>query len=100
MKKILRIVLCAAIYLVIFAACASDGNFNPNSEINIVSREAGSGTHDAFIKIIGIQALTTPQGDAADSTNMAITRACLHYRNASTIKPNTTNPIYMTSNLS
>ena len=27
-------------------------------------------------------------------------RACLHYRNASTIKPNTTNPIYMTSNLS
>jgi phosphate transport system substrate-binding protein len=75
MKKTLKIILYAVICLTICAACGSRGNFNPNSEINVISRNTGSGTRNVFIEIFEIQAYgidpAAPR-DAANSTNAVI----------------------------
>jgi len=63
MKKVLIMLAVAIVGLIIFTACADNGTTNtaaivPNSltgPIDVISREAGSGTRGAFIEILGIE---------------------------------------------
>ncbi|MCL1998479.1 MAG: substrate-binding domain-containing protein [Turicibacter sp.] len=74
MKKLL-----IATALAVFAACG--GDFAADREINIISREEGSGTRGAFVEMLGIEVtdadgtrdLTAPQAEIANGTNMVIT---------------------------
>ena len=57
MKKIisiLAIALCVCVGVVCFAACAETTEFNRNEDINLIQREAGSGTRDAFESLLGL----------------------------------------------
>ena len=74
MKKILAMVL--AMLLVIGSACAVA------EEINVISREDGSGTHGAFIELFGIEQkdadgnkvdYTTDEADITNSTSVMMT---------------------------
>ena len=55
----------------------NDSNFDLNHFINVVRREAASGTHGAFIELFGILHdgvdRTTPEAQTADGTNLVLT---------------------------
>ena len=53
LKKIGKLVLGVAAALSI-ASCSS-GKWNKNSQIDVLSREEGSGTRGAFIELFGIE---------------------------------------------
>lgn len=58
------------------ASSNRESNFNVNFEINVISREAGSGTRGAFIELMGILVdgmdMTNPHADIANGTNIVI----------------------------
>lgn len=64
MKKTVTLFMCAILMLTLFAGCSSkdnnsgsskDGNgFDTSREINVISREEGSGTRGAFVELFGI----------------------------------------------
>lgn len=54
MKRILTIAMAAAIMTAALTGCGSSG-FSADSEINVISRESGSGTRGAFIELFGIE---------------------------------------------
>jgi len=64
MKKLIAFVLTAMLGLMVLAACGQNGERtadndgyagNPSGSIDVISREAGSGTRGAFIEILGIE---------------------------------------------
>jgi len=84
MKKALAILLIAALSLAALVGCAGDSNsssFSDSREINVVSREEGSGTRGAFIELLGIQVrtddgnvdMTTREAIIADGTSVVMT---------------------------
>lgn len=68
MKKTLGILLLAAV-LIMGTVSLSFASFRLNREINVISREAGSGTRGAFVELLGIQ-VKTPDGRTVDKTTV------------------------------
>ena len=86
MKKIVGIILTAALSLTALAACGENGGdapaFDTKKEIVTVRREDGSGTHSAFIELFGIEQkgddgskkdLTTKEAIVAKQTDVMMT---------------------------
>jgi len=82
MKKIIFLVLAAGLFLVGCSSDSDDGSFNSARQINVVSREDGSGTRGAFVEILGIEVagadgsvrdMTTVDAEIAPGTNAVIT---------------------------
>jgi phosphate transport system substrate-binding protein len=78
-KKVLRKVAAAMLVLaglLAFVAC-DPGYFNHEREINVVSREDGSGTRGAFVEIVGMRVdgddQTAPRATIQPGTNQVIT---------------------------
>ena len=75
MKKILALVVSAAVVFTIFAGCGSfisQGDFNAEREIIVISRESGSGTRGAFIELTGIE-VRGEGGTVTDQTSVEAT---------------------------
>ncbi|MCL1883547.1 MAG: substrate-binding domain-containing protein [Defluviitaleaceae bacterium] len=82
-----KMILLAAMVVLggIFTACSTEaagGGFNDSREINVVSREDGSGTRGAFIEVLGIEVsgadgsvrdMTTDNAEIAPGTSAVIT---------------------------
>lgn len=68
MKKSISIVLLVGL-LVFSAVGVSTANFRLDRDINVISREAGSGTRGAFIELMGIEE-RTPDGSKVDRTTI------------------------------
>jgi len=67
-RKKLGIMALVLVALVGLSACGgSDEGFATNREINVISREDGSGTRGAFIELIGLQ-VTGTDGSVVDMT--------------------------------
>ena len=66
--------------LVVLSACGDDDYFVVNRQIDVITREEGSGTRDAFIEILGIRRevngtvrdMTFPEADVAPGTSAVI----------------------------
>lgn len=56
-KKLVTCSLAGAMLLSLLTGCGKDsgGGFDPSKEINVISREDGSGTRGAFIELFGIE---------------------------------------------
>lgn len=66
----------------VFASCGGNKKWNENSEINVISREEGSGTRGAFIELFGIEKksadgkkidFTTDEASVTNSTAVMMT---------------------------
>ena len=69
MKKKLSIIFLLLIAAFALSACNGDSDgFNQNREINVISRETGSGTRDAFIELVGVQ-VRDAGGNVIDQTS-------------------------------
>lgn len=72
MKKLLKIILTILSLNLVLTACSKD-----KKNINVVSREDGSGTRSAFVEIIGLEEndndLTTDEAIIQNSTNGVMT---------------------------
>jgi len=69
MKKKLGIIFLLLIAAIVLGACNSNSDgFNQNREINVISRETGSGTRDAFIELVGVQ-VRDGGGNVVDQTS-------------------------------
>ncbi|MCL1846025.1 MAG: substrate-binding domain-containing protein [Defluviitaleaceae bacterium] len=72
---VMAVVLTAAAG--IFSACGDDGGFVEGREINVISREDGSGTRGAFIDVMGIYVggvdRTTVNAEIAPGTSHVLT---------------------------
>lgn len=55
MKKGMGIAAALLAAALLFAGCAGSAGFDENREINVISREDGSGTRGAFIELFGIE---------------------------------------------
>jgi phosphate transport system substrate-binding protein len=78
MKKITGITLITALLVSLFTGCAGGGG----NDINVVSREDGSGTRGAFIELLGIEEKdangnkvdrTTEEANVVNSTSVVLT---------------------------
>ena len=80
MKKLLTLSLLALVVLLFNACDAGASGFIADRQINVVSREAGSGTRGAFTELMGILVIgdgtvtdmTSPNADVGNGTNMVI----------------------------
>ena len=54
-KRSLSIVTALALVLAVFAGCGGSDGFQASSNINVISREEGSGTRGAFVELFGIE---------------------------------------------
>lgn len=66
-------ILMALILTLSFAPCASAADFNKTREINVVSREDGSGTRGAFIELFGVEV----KGDDGTKKDMTTKEAVI-----------------------
>ncbi|MDR2167701.1 MAG: substrate-binding domain-containing protein [Clostridiales bacterium] len=77
MKKVITIIILTFAALAFFTACFDIGEFNSERYINVVSREAGSGTRGAFIELVGMVVdgddMTFRRATIAPGTNQVIT---------------------------
>lgn len=55
MKKIITGVLLLGFLMTAFTGCGSDKGFDAGKEINVITREPGSGTRGAFIELFGLE---------------------------------------------
>lgn len=74
--------LFAIFVSLVFASCGGNKKWNENSEINVISREEGSGTRGAFIELFGIEKksadgkkidFTTDEASVTNSTAVMMT---------------------------
>lgn len=74
--------LCAIFVSFAFASCGGNKKWNANSQINVISREEGSGTRGAFIELFGIEKkssdgkkidFTTDEASVTNSTAVMMT---------------------------
>lgn len=83
-KKILTILLTAVLTLtaVSTAAARKKNSWNPKAEINVMSREEGSGTRGAFVELTGVEQknekgqkvdMTTEEAGITNNTSVMIT---------------------------
>lgn len=77
MKRFIKIFAATVVSAFALAACGGgSGGFSVNNEINVITREAGSGTRGAFIELLGIQVDGTDQtaitAYTANGTNIVI----------------------------
>lgn len=72
MKNIKKLVSLLAIFVVVLAGCGSKSD-----EINVISREDGSGTRGAFVEIVGVEKdgedATYPDAAIQDGTSKVLT---------------------------
>lgn len=74
-KKVLALVLAAAMMITMFAGCGQNsgeeenGGDNSDKAITVVSREDGSGTRGAFIELLGIETKDA-DGNKIDNTTV------------------------------
>lgn len=82
MKKLIAAALAGAMSLSLtVCGVSAKEDFDPSTEITVVSREDGSGTRGAFIELFGIQEemdgekvdMTTEEADIAKSTSIMMT---------------------------
>ena len=82
MKRKLLFILVFAGVMALTACGSGNGDFNASREINVVSREEGSGTLGAFIEVLGIEVsgadgsvrdMTTGDAEISPSTSGVIT---------------------------
>lgn len=72
-KQILSAVL-AAVALLTFAGCnQSTESFDKTNSITVITREAGSGTRDAFIELTGVQSKDADGNKVDNTTKEAVT---------------------------
>lgn len=73
---------CAIFVSFAFASCGGNKKWNANSQINVISREEGSGTRGAFIELFGIEKksadgkkidFTTDEASVTNSTAVMMT---------------------------
>lgn len=70
MKKIISVILAGSMLLAVLTGCSGSnqtGTFDKSKDINVVSREDGSGTRGAFIELMGIEE-KGPDGSKTDKT--------------------------------
>ena len=76
-KKHLMMLVVFIFSIFAFSACAGDSSFVADREINVISREAGSGTRGAFIELLAIVKdgadQTSVYADVANGTSIVIT---------------------------
>jgi len=86
MKKFISLLLFVTAVLIISTGCGTNGKdgavFDPSREINVVSREEGSGTRGAFVELFGIEEkddsgnkidMTTVEASIVNSTAAVMT---------------------------
>lgn len=75
-KRILAILLTAAMGLTALAGCSGSGEdeagFDQNAEIGVISREEGSGTRGAFIELFGIEEKDADGNKVDKTTSSAV----------------------------
>ncbi|MCL2106072.1 MAG: substrate-binding domain-containing protein [Oscillospiraceae bacterium] len=54
-KKIIALLCAVLLLLSLCAACAVQGEFSKQKRINVITREDGSGTRQAFIELFGVE---------------------------------------------
>lgn len=76
-KKIIALILTAAAVCTAFAACSKDSNGDKVSSaaVNVITREEGSGTRDAFVELMEIvdeqgNDATAPTAETTNSTSV------------------------------
>ncbi len=75
MKKTLSIMVLIALSVTSFVGCSkSEGGFNVNKDISVISREDGSGTRGAFIELFKIEEKDS-NGNKVDNTTKEATIA-------------------------
>ena len=68
MSKVLILILTVATFITLSAGCTNTGNpANNEHEITVISREEGSGTRGAFVKLFGIE-VENAEGEKVDMT--------------------------------
>lgn len=67
MNKFLSMLTAVACATVLFAGCGAQKGFDSSKEIDVVSREDGSGTRGAFIELLGIEE-KNESGEKIDKT--------------------------------
>jgi len=70
MKRNWRIIMglaALAAILITLSACGGSNGFAANREINVISRETGSGTRGAFIELVGLE-VRSADGSVVDTT--------------------------------
>jgi len=81
-KSILALAAFVTLGFAAFTGCGDSGEFNPSREINVITREDGSGTRDAFVELLDIRVtadgvtrdMTSPDAEIAPATNLVISR--------------------------
>ena len=83
MSKVLILILTVATFITLSAGCTNTGNpANNEHEITVISREEGSGTRGAFVKLFGIEVenaegekvdMTTEDAEISNSTSVVMT---------------------------
>lgn len=80
MKKLFTSITSAALLLLVLAGCGGGGE--GGQQINVISREDGSGTRGAFVELFGIEEkdadgnkvdMTLPQAEITNSTSVMMT---------------------------
>lgn len=55
MKKVVLVILAGVLALSVLLAGCAGGDFDPENEITVISREEGSGTRGAFVELFGVE---------------------------------------------
>lgn len=55
MKKAISLILATGLFITSMVGCIGDDKFDEKKEINVISREDGSGTRGAFVELFGIE---------------------------------------------
>ena len=72
-KRILSIILMSVMLIVCLVGCGADeGTFDAENDINVVSREDGSGTRGAFVELFGIEEKSADGSKTDKTTKEAI----------------------------
>lgn len=74
-KRIASLLCVAILGVTAFSGCTGGqtGEFNPSREINVVTREEGSGTRDAFTELTGVLVKQDDGTKTDQTTNSAVT---------------------------
>jgi len=72
-KKIVALLCTAVLGVSVFTGCGQQGEFDSSKAINVVTREEGSGTRDAFVELTGVLVKYDNGNKTDQTTNSAVT---------------------------